>query len=195
MSEPRPKSSVVPPGGFHFVDKTETGEYRVEGSSYEEVANNLLKLRLANGVNPGNPLEEVYHYVCSSWPHFCQSQQQPAAVRSSGPGLSARAQAWIAAAAQQSTRSSPSESEIQRRAAICAGCPQNRDVSGGCGSCIANIRRLAFILTKGRNDLNHLGACDILSQWNPVAVGRSSFPPSSEEQISRLPNYCWRRTT
>lgn len=194
-----PRTSVVPPGGYHFVDRSTGREVRIEGTSYDDVANQVLRFRLENGKDPGNPAAELIEYVCGTWPHFC-SDDSPKPPKITVPRtrhLSSRVAAWLAgfyAFAQADAGVSSSES--QRRAEICAQCPQNREYrEGGCGSCIESVNRLFFVWRRDRAVPyeSRLGACLVTNQLNAAAVLAKNLPPLSQEQLDRLPANCWRR--
>lgn len=194
-----PRSSVIPPNGFHFIDHSTGVEKRIEGSSYEDVADRVLKFRLANGKEPGNPAAELIDYVCGTWPHFCSddSPRGPKTVTSRARHLSTRVAGWLATFYSLARADAGvGGGESQRRAGICAQCPQNREYrDGGCGSCLESISRLFFVWRRDR-PIPHeakLGACGITSQLNAAAVMAKTLPPLTAEQIELLPGNCWRK--
>jgi hypothetical protein len=192
-----PNTSLVPPGGHHFVDHSTGVPVRIEGHSTEDVAKKILQFRLANEKAPGNPLAEVVSYVCGSWPHFCrESDPQPAFApkTNSKAHISIRVATWMARFirfAQADRGVHPSEAE--RRAAICAQCPKNVRFESGCGACQDSISRLAFIWKRDRATAydRQLGACDVTSQHNGCAVFAEKLPPTD---TADLPANCWRKS-
>ncbi len=201
-----PKESIVPPGGHHFVEKREGHpDQRIEGGSYKEVAERLLRFRLANGISPGNPLREVHDYVCGSWPHFCD---EPApfhpTTASGGPTpshLSYRVlqflnQLWRRQAG--APRELASDVLARSRAEICARCPKQQSwTDGGCGTCISQAQQVGYVYRAGRSsgiDSSLLG-CRVLGQDNKTAVWSTNLPDIAPEHRAELPAECWRIRT
>ena len=192
------RQSVIPPGGFHFLDRSGPAEVRIEGSSPEDVAGNVLKFRLQNNRQPGNPMQELIDYVCGTWPHFCHDTNPPRLYESNpaaeplGRRSAAMIGAWFAAA---SSDDGVSQQEAERRASICAACPKNQPCEqGGCGACSDQITRLTFIYRHGRQtpDDRRLKCCDVLSTPLQAVVWANGLPPVTDTQRLELPHECWR---
>ena len=136
-----PNPSVVPPGGFHFVDTTGPSEVRTDGYGYDDVAQKVLQNRLQNGRPPGNPSQEVLDYVCGNWPHFCRESRvipSPDVGAGASPyqGLASRCATWIADFFQAFRADAGVPVSVsQHRADTCCACPRNQEFRGGCGSC------------------------------------------------------------
>lgn len=197
-----PKESVIPPGGFHFIEKREGHpDLRIEGSSYRDVAAQLLRHRLANHVEPGDPLTEVFAYVCSNWPHFCDeagpvSTQIP---KSPNGHLSTQVLHWLNQLWKKQAgvpKMLVSDTKARARAESCANCPFQRNwTDGGCGSCIEAAKQVGYVYRAGRTTglENNLLACNITKQDNRTAVWSDNLPDLTPEQKAALPNICWRR--
>lgn len=192
------RDGVIPPGGYHFPDKSGGTEVRIEGYNVADVAANVLKYRLQNNRPPGNPMQELQEYICGTWPHFCLDSNPPEIPSINGPEpLQRRCAAWLnqwftSAAADPGV----SQQEADRRAKICLQCPKNKDyAAGGCGACTAQVIRLQFIYTRNRKaqGADELGCCDVLSSPLQAAVWSDALPGYSDEQKEQLPTYCWRR--
>ena len=180
-----PKDSLIPPGGFHI----EVEGLRIDGSSYQDVAEKLLRYRLQNSLPPGNPMAEVLDYVCGRWPHFCSdtapvspSQQKPA------PSLSARVTAWMAALYRNLRGTSAeqnyvNQSEADRRASICLSCPFHVEWRRGCSSCIDGTQRIGYTFRGGRQAANEakLMSCALIGHEAKTAVWVKSSPPLTSE--------------
>lgn len=193
-----PITSVVPPDGFHFVDHSTGVSVKVTGDNLDDVASKVLIHRLANGKAPGNPAQELIDYVCGTWPHFCR-ETDPAIIRpnpaAAAPSLATRCATWIADFyARYKADAGVSGNETQRRADICAGCPQNKEIVG-CGSCVSNVQRLFFVWRRDRalSREKELQACDIIGQHNGCAALAAQLPPLDDETKARLPELCWRK--
>ena len=196
-----PTLSIVPPGGFHFVDTTGPVEVRTDGYSYDDVAQKVLKNRLANGRPPGNPSQEVVDYVCGNWPQFCSESRvisDPDVGSTTGQyqGLASRCATWIAAFFQ-TYRADPGVplSVSQQRADTCCACPRNQEFRGGCGSCVENINRLFFVWRRDRAlpRESELGGCTVIGQHNGCAALAARLPDLSPEIQAALPSDCWRK--
>lgn len=195
-----PKTGVVPPGGHHFIEKHGDTERRIEGGSYDEVAERLLRYRVTNGLPLGQPKVEVEQYVCSNWPHFCSDRAPVDSPVSSAPGFVAGVTMWL----QQLNRRQASvpeglvsEAEANRRAEICRGCPMQKSWHEGCGLCIATVERqsLLFRADKKVSNAKDIQGCSVLFQENHAAAWahKDALPEVPAEQLAQLPSHCWRR--
>lgn len=188
---------MIPPGGWHFVDKSTGVDVRIEGDSFQSVATALLRFRVDNRKDPGNPGKELSDYICGNWPHFCSNHAGSVKPTSFGTPLSNRVSGWIGQFFTTSRNDAGvAKEEAERRAAVCASCPQNKDFTkGGCGPCIDGIRRLAFVWLRNRKTAHDekLGACNILNHPNTVAVQANTLPEVTPAQREKLPDNCWRK--
>ena len=196
---PTPKQSIIPPEGHHYVDTTTGTAVRIEGHSYEDVAEKVLRHRLQNRVPPGNALQDVYNYVCSTWPHFCtQDEASPRKSANLPEHISRRTATWTGAFARTTgVDRGVSQQEAERRAAICAACPKNvrYELGVSCQSCVATTNQLSFVYRHGRSTSQDvaLQACDVTSQHNRTAVWSTQLPALSETESNQLPENCWRK--
>lgn len=194
-----PKSSVIPPGGFHYIEKHNGVEIRIDSHSVEATAAAVLKFRLNNGVPPGNPQQDVFDFICKQWPHFCHDNN-PDYLQSPPPPreehMSRRAVNHMVRVWNLGGENAVSEGEAERRAAICAACPMNVDYLGGaCGPCIESLDRLAFVWKRNRTTSkdSELKGCKVIGQLNTVAVQAANLPPLLDGDAAQLPPACWRR--
>ncbi len=192
-----PKEGIIPPGGFHYEDKIQ--HFRVEGSSYQSVAEAVLRYRLENKLNVGNPLKDVLDYVCTNWPHFCSVHNPPINGGNANPSLASRVSVWMSGL-YRAARTLPAgnfvtQEEASRRAKICEKCPLNKDWKTGCGSCLQSAVQLGYTFRAGRSVPNEkaLGACEASGQENATAVWVKGLTPLSPDEYSKLPAPCWRK--
>lgn len=196
-----PKANIVPPGGFHFVDRSNGEEHRIVGSSYQDVAEQVLRYRLANKLPVGQPLDEVFGYVCNNWPHFCSSASVPVpSPVSVKPSFTVGVMQWMARLWERqaaSPRQLVSDTEAARRANICRGCPLQKDWADyGCASCVSSIRQKGYVFRAGRETgLKGVTGCRLLVQDNTTAVfaDLASLPDVPVEVREQMPNNCWRK--
>lgn len=200
MGESFPKTSVIPPGGFHYIEKHGGIEIKIESSSHHAVAEAVLKFRLNNGIPPGNPQKDVNDYVCKNHPHFCTQTDEPylsgAAPLSREQHLSRRVAEWMVSLFKLGSDNETTQTRANERAAICAACPLNKDyVPGACGPCVESTDRLSFIWLRNRKtpDDAKLGGCTAIGQLNRSAVQASTLPPLQPGDVELLPTACWRR--
>lgn len=191
---------MVPPGGFHFVEKHDGVEVRIESHSVVAVAEALLRYRLNNGLPPGSPKDEVNQYICGNWPHFCREQDghslKEGKPQSFETHLSRRLSVWMTRLWNSGPNNEVKQSEADRRAAICVACPQNVDFRpGGCGSCVEGVDNLSFVWLRSRKTSldEKLHGCKACAQNNRCAVQASRLPALSAEEHARLDLACWRK--
>jgi len=192
-----PKENIVPPGGFHYVEQGT----RIESHSYQALADELLKYRLANKIPVGNPLKDVFDTVCTRWPHFCSDAPHP--TLSTGEGtvpLASRVTQWMANLYRSARTTAVadnfvSQGEADRRSAVCRQCPQNVEWRMGCSSCVASTKQIGYTYRAGRRAAGEpsLRACNVLEQENATAVWIKAPPTMTTEQARTIPPFCWRK--
>lgn len=196
-----PNASVVPPNGHHFIEKNGDTEVRIDGQSYVEVAEKLLKYRAANGYPLGEPLEEIYAYVCTTWPHFCNNNPRIDPRTDGEAPLTIKMIGWLQDLwNRQALIPTPlvTSSEAQRRADICKACPKQQSWADyGCGTCVDTVARKSLVFRAGKEVIGakHLHGCSILGQENHTAcwASKSVLPDTTPEQRQLLPAQCWRK--
>ena len=189
-----PKEGIIPPGGFVF-DENGT---RIEGHSYQSLAENLLRYRIDNRLPVGDPLKEIVERVCAQHPHFCSAHTPP--LQGALPSLAGHVAGWMSRL-YASLRASNIEhafvgqEEAQRRAEICAGCPNNVNWKTGCGSCASATENEGFTFRAGRRTVGEerLQGCHIVGQENRTAVWLKSPPPVTPAEREAFPTHCWRK--
>jgi hypothetical protein len=199
-------TGMVMPGGFHFPQKLTSGQIvRIEGQGYEELERRVLEFRLRQGslVDPsGCDLEvvraDLKNYICTNFPRNCTQTPRAAPAPTDAPIIRRpfypniqRLSEWYARVAYRSLQFVDA-AEANRRAAICAGCPQNCDFVGGCAPCNHQIERNALMVLGGRRVQNEpdLKACRVFGHHLPAAVWmRDPYSEPSHE----VPSFCWKR--
>lgn len=196
----KPKTSVVPPGGFHYIEQINGRELKLESTSVESVQELLLRYRLNNGLPVGNPQQDVVDYICNNWPHFCTDATEPYLTPANPmpreAHLSRRVSDWTVKLWELGAKNEISAQEADRRASICAACPLNADYHGGaCGPCVESLERLGFIWLRSRATRfdDKLGGCRACGQFNKLGVQAGKLPDMSDEDRAALDPKCWRR--
>lgn len=190
-----PKSNIVPPGGFHFME----GQQRIEGSSYVSVAENLMRYRVDNKLPIGNPIGEVLDFVCSRHPHFCHEAHTPGST--TALPLASRVAQWVARLyatlrGQDVEKFFVDQKTADARAAVCSSCPNNVTWAGGCGTCARDTRQISFTFRGGRSAVSEspLLGCSAIGHDNATAVWLKELPLVPPEIYEGLPQTCWRRS-
>ena len=189
-----PRDSPIPPSGYHFIDRSGGSETRIEGSSYADTAKNVLGHRLRNGKPPGNPLQELYDYVCGNWKHLCNDSDPARAPMPPGATLAHRTSEWIGRFVNTTGADAGVEQpEANRRAEICTSCPQNQNYRGGCGSCVQATDQASFIYRHNRSTPfdSRLGACQILDEHLTTSIWGTKLGRTDKA----VPDFCWRRAS
>ena len=197
-----PKPSIVPPGGFHYVEKHAGSEIRLQGDSVDNLARILERYRLNNGIPLDDPRQNIIDYICGNWPHFCNRDTPGPLLEGRNPGsaagLAIRAAAWVTRLWNLGPTNFVPKAEADRRANLCLTCPMNRDFrAGGCSSCVQGVDRLAFLWLAGRTVSEHttwhsLRACRATGAHLQASVFADNQPPMSNEEQVQLDPRCWR---
>jgi hypothetical protein len=198
-----PKQSIVPPGGFHFNEHHNGAEIKLTGDSVENLAANIEKYRLTNGIPLGDPTKEVIDYICGNWPHFCNDNDRSTFNEGNRPdstaGLATRVAHWMTRLWNIGAGNFVSDAEAKRRADICAGCAMHKDFrAGGCSSCVQGTDKLAFIWSTGKilQDLklwHSLRACRATGAHLQASIFAKTQPDATEQETIQLSPQCWRR--
>ena len=194
---------MVPPGGFHFVERHDGIEIKIESTSVEAVAAALLQYRVNNGLPPGDTLSEVRAYICTTWPHFCREDgtdpQRPKIPGQTQPlraPLSRRMVVWMTSLWNLGANNFVTAEIAEARAKVCAACPQNVDFKiGGCSGCVDSMERLGFTWKRNRTTSldKELKGCRASARYLPCAVLANKLPPLTEEENAALDEKCWRK--
>lgn len=195
-----PKEGIIPPGGHHFIEQVGGATHRIDGDSFRDVAEKLLKFRVANKIAVGQPMDEINEYVCKNWPHFCHMPSQEPNYRvSAEPSFTIAVLHWVTKLWQrQALTPTPlvPDAEAARRAAVCRECPMQRDWADyGCGACVEGVRKRSFVFRAGRDIGVKVTGCSVLKQDNTSAIfaSHSSLPEVTAEENAKLPSNCWRK--
>lgn len=192
MPEPILNKHVMPPGGFYFVD----GEgVRFDAENPLKLANKINQYRLQNNKPLGNPIKEINDFTCARYPTGCRGAERKLADAQPTQPLVARVNRWLAI----TTRAlgiTPGKyvlrSEAERRAAICAACPQQA-VWMACAGCADASRRLSFAARKGQElpGSEKLLGCAVLGEDTRTSIWLDGLKPADR---AGLPENCWRKS-
>lgn len=184
--------NLFPPNGYYFID---SDSVRHEAAGLDGLVKALTQYRVRNAKPIGKPRREIVDFICAKSPHICTGD--PREVKEKYKEIAMGSSAvikWITALRERQ-RKTPSEfvtqTEADRRAAICAACPFNREWRGGCGGCNDTYDRLTGIARKGKlaTGWEKLLGCRKLGWDNRTAVWLNGLSATAPD----LPEQCWRR--
>jgi hypothetical protein len=187
------RENTVPPNGFRYF-QPETKVW-VRASTLHSLEREVVKHRTANHLPIGSDLAgEIEQQLCEALgPEWCEGPT---------PASSKTRTAWRAIVQGTTTLvdwaikggRKVSADEADQRAAICAKCPENREVN--CLPC--NAQRLADVMglfpTEPIPHGKFLKSCAICScmlekkVWVPLDI---LYPHIPESQMQQLPPHCW----
>lgn len=203
----RLEARVVPPRGsaqqgWHFP---QTDGTITEGYSRDDLILQITNYRISNGLELGQPEQELEIYLDS---------RRPGSLRSVSPNSSRAIRKSVAKAAKPRplleavrtatkliySRATPwkhvPNEESARRQAICLDCPANtapKKISQ-CGECIKELNRMSVVVRANKPVDKTLGICAATFQDLRIGV----FLPKealerSLRQVEETPAFCWLR--
>lgn len=183
--------AVVPPGGFSY---SKNGQH-VIGVDRGSLINNLTEYRRANRLKIGNPEKDVDDWLAAKSPTYLPPLSKGRVVepKDKPTSLLDRVKAWLANRKYGKIKLKyVDRAEADRRANICARCPQNRQWRSSCAPCVREIEHDAVVV--GQNHLSALHdrllACNIAGHENGVAVWLDES--SLKHRVNyKLPSFCW----
>lgn len=189
---------VVPPNGWKFPQKGLPQP--VTGGSYEELITNITNARIHNHLPIGNPEKEFEEWFCATTPGFCDPtvrEIQPEAETDDPTKVLRERVASFAGNRYQYAGNIELESadEANRRASICATCPENQDWKDSC-PCVETTQRTLVLLTQNQETEPSLKGkgCFITGQSNEAAVWfQEPLLSHRKRYMDKLPDFCWLR--
>lgn len=187
--------SQTPAGGWRYTQK-ESGML-ITGPSWIELVNAVFRHRKANGYPTGLEIErEVEIQMCQSSPNQCE-ETTPRKGRSKTMADVLRFTVLLGEDIINGRERVPTE-EADRRADICARCPDNIDPEGcnGCNS--KNIENIVGKLVpheKTKMDellrsCRHCGCFNKAQIWFPLDMLQRHVAASEN---AALPSHCWKK--
>jgi hypothetical protein len=179
----------IHPHAGHFFKDSDGATLRA--STWAGVIKRVTLYRQRAGYPPGNPEQEVIAQACSRDPVLCREDNGEHAAQVKRQPLKARVLTWLTRTKADKEKEFVEETVARQRAAICATCPNNKDLPGGCASCRAATKILREQIIERRFQDGRLRACDALGEDLPTSV---NLELQSVEDAS-LPANCWRKRT
>lgn len=205
------KWPTVPPQGWHYFQE----ESRIEGETFEQLADNLASYRAANHLPAGDPKSDIERFVAARWPHVLGLKEAPPDPdlpktiygKPEVKQLAQRVGSWCANRFSRIGAIHFVEADVaQRRANTCLACPANVgnwkhetvENCPGCASSVEAVTVLSYKIRRGRSVEREgkLGACSILGHDGQCAVHLdASGLQHAKHYQNLLPSVCWCRNS
>jgi len=180
--------NLYPHDGYYFVDSDGA---RIFGDTWNGVVVRVKKYRERAGLPPGNPMEEVMAAACARNPGYCHEANSVSAEQLTKATLKSRILKWLSDFRKIPNKQFVGWDLVHARADVCARCPKNTALPGGCASCRAAVKEARTAIIGDRPIDARLNACVVLGE-DPVVTGY--FEMQTVEN-SELPAECWRKRT
>lgn len=182
--------NIYPKDGYFFV---ESDGSRLFGDTWSGVIARVAAYRARAKLPPGDPANEVINQACVRNPGICHDTSDVTVQQTLRVSLKGRVLKWMNSQRQipQDARRFVSEELRRARVAICAGCPKNEPLPGGCASCKAALKELRAEVIGKRPVDGRLNACSVLGE----DLGSSSNLDLIAVEDGALPGNCWRKKT
>ena len=178
--------NVYPKSGFLFVD---ADKVRHVGDSWPGVIARVRAYRKRRGLPEGDVAAEVVAQACAREPVICQHEgEHLAAVRKAS--LKSKIINWLNFVRGHQDKRFVEQSLARQRADICAKCPKNVPLPGGCASCTNTLNALRKEILGARFIDGRLNACEAMEEDLPTVVHIDMVAVDHE-----LPGHCWRKRT
>lgn len=185
--------NLYPSNGYVF--KLPDGTTLRSSKGWNDLITRVKVYRKINNLPRGNPEVEVHDQACQNNSSLC-SEQNPTVpvprVMGGARSLKGKALQWLA-----ETRRRKKElrfvtpEEAKQRAAICAKCPANQEISGGCSSCKRALSESREDILSRRFLDSRLSGCDKIG-WDTAVATHLDDPRVND---SNLPANCWHKIT
>ena len=193
-----------PPGGWKITAST---GITFKHYDYRSVRNDYKRHCLANGIMLSPTWEEEFlSTMCEQNPHWgkqCvpaqKSPQRRRLTLEAALSFLNMMRKW-AIDAMGGKPAFVSQEEAERRASICASCPNNGNLQFGCGACMSTVLQLlhAIIGKRKTSRDSELGACLVcscslkVSVHVPTEVQHTGLPDHLKDEFKQI-DWCWKR--
>ena len=174
-------------GGFVFIESDGT---KIVANTWDGVIAKVARYRTRAGLPAGDPRTEVIAQACSKNPGMCSQDNGEYKAKMVAASLKNRILLWLRDALAMH-QEFVDDGERQRRAAICAGCPRNGQLPGGCQSCQQALDEIRKKIIGGRFFDARLHGCEVTGEYLPVSTHLVLYTVDLPE----APGNCWRKKT
>ena len=178
-------SNIFPKSGFIFKDSE--GVKHV-ADSWPGVIARVKAYRKRRGQPEGDVAAEVISQACAREPVICQRDNgHAAAVRKAS--LKSKIINWLNFVRGHQDKRFVEQDLARQRAEICARCPKNVPLPGGCASCTNTLNALRKEILGSRFIDGRLNECEVMEEDLPTVVHVYMVAVENGD----LPGHCWRR--
>lgn len=182
--------NLYPPDGYVFRERD--GSIH-RGDSWRDLTRIVTEYRTRNKMEVGEVRAEIMTQHCAKVPGHCRDEVAFVPPPADGLSFNKKVLGWVAWALGRKRLNAwdlVEESEVDRRAAICAVCPMQKSLNHSCEACLTTLKsgRKALLDGKMPKYLN-LQPCGVLNEDCATSVHAILEP----KQGPNLPEACWRR--
>lgn len=181
--------NIFPKSGYVFKDAN--GVTHI-GDSWKTVIRKVAAYRRRQGLPIGDVAGEVKAQACAREPAICREEtdeQQLAYRKVSIKGMVLAFLARCREARDKGQLHYVAPHDAANRANVCAGCPLNTPMPGGCGSCRAARAGAQKYVLQGRAADQRLNGCLVLGE----DMGVAAWLDRVNVDVAALPGHCWRK--
>lgn len=148
------KQQRTPTGGHQYHEYGTT----FRGESYSEVVKKLREFRLNNNLNVGDPEQEVLRHYADHWPWMVRSSDKEPAAEQGSDYQDWRS--WIQNTWKRPPAKFISTKEASERWNACLTCPHNVKKDWGTTKESEELKKRAFVLSRGITIPSGVGYCN-----------------------------------
>lgn len=183
----RLRLNIAPKNGYFFK---ETDGSPHQATSWAALIKKVIRYRVLNGKPKGDPEGEITAQACARDSSVCYNDDPVTRMQTKRASLKGIVLAWFAELRKKKKVGHILFTDggvMTARANICATCPQNTELPGGCSSCKKIVREMRREVLGDRGQDGRIHACAILGTDLPTATWLD------EPQLDNVPDHCWRK--
>ena len=181
--------NVYPHDGYFFLDSDGA---RLYADTWAGVVARVARYRRRAGLPAGDPAQEVVTQACQRNPVLCREDDGTTRVQITKESLKSRVIKWLSNLKADQGKQFVDSQLARERAQVCANCPKNTSLPGGCASCRAAVKELRESVLGRRFQDGRLNACLVLGADLQTLVHLETQTVDNDE----LPSHkCWMRRT
>lgn len=193
-------SHIRPPYGGIYVWRDPLTRQEVKGTNFDVLLRLAYEQRRANGAPIGLDFEkEIENDICRSYPDECENVP-PGARRKSHWSMGEIVRGTMTFARQRATGAQLVDAPLaNKRASICATCPQavyfSKPCAGLCAELVNVLSGTGGKSTPYDNDLRACGICGCWTRvavWFPLDVQCADVNAEMQKQFEAVPG-CWKQ--
>ena len=181
--------NLFPRDGYYYKERDGAPIRSTRG--WKDLAARVVDYRRRNGIPAGDPMNDINEQVCQRQPNYCTDANPlvPQTPPNRPMSFKGTVLQWLTQQRSRQDVQLVSSELAAQRANICAGCPFNQALQGGCSACKNFITEVRALILKGRNVDQRLNACSLLSADTGILTHLDD--PTIEN--GELPRHCWKK--